>query len=334
MATTKTDGGESPRRYRAPSPPSNNALAQLEFVKALKRLGFDPDTLDDSIAEKEGRRMEGAYIDWCTLKTGRTLEDGSVERCDPPGMTYEEAKEWARGAWYLHHAAGRPFEGGSAEVFVFRRNHWQAALQEDLRNRELRAQVRKPLRPIAVVDTAGDEPAEPVDPEGVIVPLDQHPGLPDAVWQALGKLTEEDQHVVLRDLLQREVRQSEVVMAAQANYGLGAADARPFVPERRGPRGDSSLERALHLGAMVKYLVGRGLPRGRNLATDRHESASDAVAYGAGRSFSAVCDAWESFSFIESNIEGRQDCKWAEVFQAWQEWNRNRRGGDKKKRTP
>ena len=302
--------------FRKPSPPRAKADRE-RWKRGLRGYGLDPDALDDGIAAAEGERMVDAWWDWGTLQANPPL----------PKLTFEAAKAWARGAWYLHRAAVRPFAGG--ERLIFLENHFQARYQEAQRHGELVTRAREP---VPAVTAPGDTEEDTTAPEGAIVVDSIY--LPDAVKDVLDRLPAADCDTILHYIEGLEVRQAEMLMHGLASYTHGIEDARALVHTSRGPRPDTSLERALHLGTMVKYLVGRGLRRGRNPATHRHESATDAVAYGAGMSFSAVRDAWESFMFVAKMTDGREDRKWAEVLQEWQKWNHDRRGGDKKKRIP
>ena len=251
--------------------------------------------------------MEDAWWEWGTV----------IEKPPLPQLTFEAAKAWARGAWYLHRAAVRPFEGG--ERLIFPENNFLARYQEAQRHGELVAQARKP---VPVVTAPGDTEEDTTVPEGAIVIDSIH--LPDAVKDVVDRLPAADCDTILRYIAGLQVRQSEILMHGLASYTQGTEDGRPLVHTNQGPRPDTSLERALHLGAMAKYLVGRGLPRTRNPATETKESAFDAVAYGSGRTYSAVEDAWDSFHFIEQRT-GVRGYSWSEVFQTWQAWNSRRR---------
>lgn len=250
-------------------------------------------------AARERRAMFNALVDWFTLKAGPP--GGAVEDLAP--LEWEAACEWARRAWYLHHAARRPF----AEKYpVFPPNHWQAQVREGIHHRRFLEAVRAPLPAI----TFGDEPQA----KGAVhVPEVE---VPEAVGRAIGTLADKDADTVIRYIAQLHVREGNITVRGLLSFHEGARDALP--PARgRGPASDATLERYLHLGHMVANLMRRGLKRTRNDASPLR-SASDAVEQAAGVSLTTLETAWRTFRFIEEHAgEARA---WPDLFARWKAW--------------
>ena len=284
----------------------------------------------EAFAQAERTKMRSARLEWSILQVGARREDGSYEPMgDPPPMSWPEAQEWARGAWYLHHAAKRPFREMER---VFAPDYWQGRLREHLQRRRFIEAVRAPLRPVVFEDPERDEPP---DPEAVRVPP---LNVPPQVERALAKLGREDRAAVDHYLAQLHVRESELVMHGMVRSHEDVRDAQPFVPHSRGPRPDVTLERHLHLGSMVAFLVRRGRTRNRYRGKkEPHDSAYDAVAQAAvketpspsrpqpvGLSLNTIEHAWATFQYIEEHARNART--WQELFDGWRAWSRRPNG--------
>lgn len=280
----------------------------------------------EAFAQAEREKMKEAFLEWIVLKQG--APGGPLE--DPPKFTWEQALEWAQGAWYLHHAAPRPF---SEAELVFASDYWQDKVRSDLQGRRFQEFLKSPLPAVAWEDGSPEPDAPPPDPKAVIF---QEIPVPAPVAVALTKLEHEDGFAVLQYIAQLQLRCSELTMLGLANFDEGAKEARPFVPNRRGPRDDKTLERYLHLGAMVAYLVRRGLRRtsyrgdGGPRVAGGGKSAFDAVALAAvkkapspsrpqpkGLSWNTIADAWDTFTFVAEQAESARS--WQELFDGWRE---------------
>lgn len=300
-------GGQDGRQEKARA-----AAAREELFKAWKRKV-------NRTCDEHRTRLADAFFDWgaidpSALPSGHPLADPN--RYPPlPKLTYDEAEDWARYAWWLRHEAWHTRRGrrpekpappftldDTTETLVFAPDYWQGMLREEKAVRDLLELANRPLPKVKIV--AGQPPGwlkkEPGSDVVLVPEEDMDCNVPEEIGLIVSKRLPDDKEMeaVLKYMMNVEARyrvriQELKGMAIGIAYARGREDAQPHVPTKSGPRADTQLERALHRHAMVCSLAARLAGGEQKVTRPVLDKAILAVAEATGCESDAVNDACE-----------------------------------------
>lgn len=273
-----------------------------------------PRNAKEASAREERAKMVEALLRWLFVPGCPEPHLGLWwPKLETEAERWQQAERWAEGFWLLHHDAIRQFHETD---WVFEPTRLQLGYRDGLSMQRFYAQQEHPLPDLAN-------------------------SLPPAVERALTELAPPGRAAVEEHIADLDRRLLGRIRLGWDRWRDGVEAGKPFVSGQRGPRFDNTLERHLHLGTMVRFLLDRGLsPRSRSQELSRKagcgRSVYDTVAVAAeqvkhkskrpekkGQSLGTIDNAWNTFCFFERECWLSHPSRpWDEIFKTWRHRSR------------